>query len=567
MNSSLLTLLKFDIRYYLIPRFATKKEKRKYIGIIALMAFAFIVPIFMLVSSIYASAKTLTDVNNLAEMVSMLFASTEIATIFFTLYPYMQIMYLSKDNEFLLNLPVKTTEVFIGKIVTVLITQIIISSVILIPALISVILGVSNAGLIKISAWFYIIIPIAIVTLPFLPLMLLAILSFPIMKIMTFFKKHPTAGALVSSFLICGIVAAIYIPLYSNIYGSDAVENDSMVMDLSGLFAAGSKIPHTFMLAKAAMNVSAALNLFLYLLIVFGVFVLGIFVSKIFYKNFMYSTNENSGITKGVKKGEEFVSLSLEKSLLKREFAVITRDTNKFMNVLMSVIMGPLMTGILIFVMNMAANSQAPDPETGEVFTFTSIMFCGFASSFTIMMLGGSNIGASAGFSLEGQSLYVLKAMPVKGSNVFKAKLFFNDILSVISIFAVCIVMMLMIDRVNIIDILGLIVSSALTVNALDYFSLKRDLKKPILNWTNIKEITKNNFGTLLPMLISLPAAFIAIIAGIVLDVVLSPMLNEYLISLIFWGIMIIIGLLYFLIIRGFKTRNEDIDLYFERIE
>ena len=127
-------------------------------------------------------------------------------------------MYLSKDNEFLLNLPVKTTEVFIGKIVTVLITQIIISSVILIPALISVILGVSNAGLIKISAWFYIIIPIAIVTLPFLPLMLLAILSFPIMKIMTFFKKHPTAGALVSSFLICGIVAAIYIPIYSNIF-------------------------------------------------------------------------------------------------------------------------------------------------------------------------------------------------------------------------------------------------------------------------------------------------------------------------------------------------------------
>ena len=567
-NSNLMTLIKFNIKYYLLPRFADKKEKRKYIGIIILFAFAFIVPIGMLVATIYTSAASLTSELELAKMLSVLFVSSEIATLFFSLFSYLQIMYLSKDNEFLLSLPVRTVDIFIGKIVTTLLSQVLITAIILIPSMISIVLGVTKANLISLSAWFYIVFPIAIITLPFLPLMVIAIVSFPIMKIMTYLKKHPTLGAIISTALICAFIAAIYIPLYSTLYGPNSPigEDGELAMDLSSIFGIGEKIPHTFWIAKAAMNISPALNLLFYILVAIAVFAIGILIANFLYKGFMYSANENSGIVRQVKKGEEFQILNTEKSLLKREFLVLTRDSQKFMNILMSVIMGPLMTAILIFVMKMAASSEPVDPETGEAFAFTAATFCGFASCFTIMMLGGSNVGASAGFSLEGPSFNILKTLPIKGSSVFKAKLKFNDILNIISICIVAVVMMIMIDGVNILDIVGLIVSSFLIVNSLDYYSLKRDLKNPKLNWTNIKEITKNNFSTLVPMLISLPAAFAGMIIGIVCEVVFYN-LNRYLVSLIIWGTMIIIGLLYFIILRGGKIKLEEIDRIYEEIE
>ena len=82
---------------------------------------------------------------------------------------------------------------------------------------------------------------------------------------------------------------------------------------------------------------------------------------------------------------------------------------------------------------------------------------------------------------IQPPSFNILQTLPIKGSSVFKAKLKFNDILNIISICIVALVMMIMIDGVNIIDIVGLIVSSYLIVNSLDYFSLKRDLKMPLI--------------------------------------------------------------------------------------
>ncbi|MEG1608841.1 MAG: hypothetical protein RR348_03140, partial [Clostridia bacterium] len=63
---------------------------------------------------------------------------------------------------------------------------------------------------------FYIMIPIAIVLMPLLPVLFISILSFPIAKIITYFQKHPLVGTIVSALLVCGILCAIYIPLYSS---------------------------------------------------------------------------------------------------------------------------------------------------------------------------------------------------------------------------------------------------------------------------------------------------------------------------------------------------------------
>ena len=89
----------------------------------------------MLVATIYTSAASLTSELELAKMLSVLFVSSEIATLFFSLFSYLQIMYLSKDNEFLLSLPVRTVDIFIGKIVTTLLSQVLITAIILMPTL------------------------------------------------------------------------------------------------------------------------------------------------------------------------------------------------------------------------------------------------------------------------------------------------------------------------------------------------------------------------------------------------------------------------------------------------
>ena len=569
--SNLLTLTKFNLHYFLFPRFATKKDKVRYIVAMSVIGLVFLIPLGGLVAGLYFLITATQDIEATRNLLSTLFALSQLVTLFFGISTYLQVMYLAKDKNILATLPVSSAEIFISKIITVTAMELLVGTVLVLPTTIVTAVALAKIGA-ELTVWYFALIPVAIITLPLLVILLISILSFPLMKIYSFMKKHQTIGAIVIVALIVALMLAIYIPLYSQIgnnatasvpldeFGNPieyteeeiAAQNSAMWTEaMKNIGTIGKYSYHTLALSKAMFNESAGLNFLIYLAITLGTFAIGIALSVFLYSSTVQSLEENISINvKG-----SYESSSLAKSLILRDFKTTTRDMSKFINFLMAYVMGPLMAFIMIFIMNM--NSKGAD----ESALATMNMFSkGFALGYTLFMVGGANAAASVGFSLEGKSFSILKTLPVSGTDLFKAKLRILDTFSCISI-TVCMIIAAIMTKFNVIDIFGFVISAGITVISMNAYCLKRDLKKPKLDWNIIKDITKNNFSTMVPLAVVLPISLVGM--GMPFIGLFIP--NQYAASAIIWGVLLAASLIYYFALRHGVYKN--VDRMFEEVE
>ena len=568
--NNLLTLTKFNLRYFLFPRFENKKAKIKYIVAMSVLGLVFLIPIGGLVAGLYFLITATQNVEATRDLLSTLFALSQLVTLFFGISTYLQVMYLAKDKNILATLPVSSAEVFISKIITVTAMELLVEVALVLPTTIVTAVALAKIGY-SLTVWYFALIPVAIITLPLLVILLISVFSFPLMKFYTFLKKHQTVGAIIIVALIVGLMLAIYIPLYSNIGNSDmnipvdengnpieyteeeqaAMQQETWENTLNNIGVIGKYSFHTLALAKAMFNESAGLNLLIYLGITLATFAVGIVLSIFLYRSTVQSLEENISINvKG-----SYEETSLMKSLMLRDFKTTTRDMSKFINFLMAYVMGPAMTFVMIFIMSM--NSKGADESS---MVYINAFSKGFALGYTLFMVGGANAAASVGFSLEGKSFSILKTLPVKGLDIFKAKLRVLDIASCCSV-TVCMIIAAIMTKFNVIDIFGYLIAAVITVVSMNAYCLHRDLKNPKLDWNIIKDITKNNMSTLVPLAVTLPIAILSFAMPFV--GIFIP--NQYLASTVIWGVMIIAAVIYYFALRrGVFTK---VDRMFEEVE
>ena len=124
-------------------------------------------------------------------------------------------MFFSKDNEFLSSLPVRPEAVFSAKLTVVYLNDLIVGSVFLIPLLVSYVVGVIQGG-VTLPMYFYFMIPIAMLTIPVVPLAIISVLSFPMVKIVSYFKNKAIVTLVLSVVMFLGFFA-IYMVFVKNI--------------------------------------------------------------------------------------------------------------------------------------------------------------------------------------------------------------------------------------------------------------------------------------------------------------------------------------------------------------
>ncbi len=564
--SNFKTLLAFNMRYYLIPRFSNKKDKKKYIITMCVLAAVLLIPVVSLLVGLYALIVTTQNVEATRDLLSSLFVISQIITLFFGISTYLQVMYFSNDRAILATLPVKTSDIFITKLLTATAMEMLTSLILVLPSTIVTAIALAQIGY-SLPVWYYVLIPVAVITLPLLVILLISILSFPIMKLITFFKKHQTVGAIVVVFLIVGLLMAIYIPLYSNLPTADtnvdidpetATEEDipsALSPAMEGAGNMGRMAIHTRALAAAMFGENVGINLLIYLGITFGALAIGVALSLLLFKSTMQSLDEGGSNAK-TNVVHEYTQSNVTKALVMREIKVVTKDIGKMINVLMSYVMGPAIVFIMLFIMQM--NSKGA--EGSEIDAISA--FCkGFTAGYAIMMIGGSNVGVSAGISLEGKSFAIMKTLPISARDYIKTKLMVYDIGGAISSL-LCMIIALFFASFNIVDIIGYILVVPLTIVSLNAFSLVRDLKKPKLEWNVIREVTKNNASTLIPLVATLPMMILSIVLPIVTSIFIP---NAYLASAITWGCLLIAAVIYYFSLR-FGVLNK-VEKLFNEVE
>lgn len=477
------------------------------LGILYVSVAAFLVYMITAISSI------VTQHNMQSEILTIVFAVCCVAILFLGIIGILNSLYFSRDTEFFLSLPIKTSTVYFAKMTVVYATTLVIEALIMLPCIIA--MGV----MMQMSAIFYIVCLIVILTLPALPIMLASIIAIPLMYIVSFFKNK---GALTSIVLIV-IFGLFFLGYYLVIMNfSNSMANGGDVVDINELFlkfkdafvtvsnillplSAAAKLATLTPVYGLGAGLSSLVNAVTYIAFMAALTVIALLISSAVYKRGAAAMLEGARNTK-VEKRDYKASGSAIKALFLKEWRQLVRTPAFAFQCLSSLILTP----IIVVVMSISMGGASEMGEGAEMLG----MMSGLMNIFMIMMIGvGINSGACTAITREGETFYYNKVLPVDYSDQIKAKKLLYLAISYAAI-TLSIVLAMVFSKSIWLPLIGFgffIPYNYAFVN----FALYFDLNSPRLKWTTPNEAVKNNKSAMVPMFINMGISMVLMFVSI----------------------------------------------------
>lgn len=481
------------------------------------------------------------------EFFTTILTTSQVPTLIFGVFSMLNVVIFAKDWEFLEALPVKKWELFLAKFAVVYVDDVLLSTVILIP--LSIAFGIAvGAGVI-----FYLLLPLVIFLLPVFPLVICALLVFPLMYVVSFFKKRGALSAVLMILVFAGLMFA-----YMSVIPKGDVEEENITLTLSPILVSLVKGVHGVMLpvrciTLALLEQNTVLNLLAFLIFVAVALILSALIASPLYKRAVALQSETSS-----RGGREikFAQADVITSYVIKDFKQLIRFPAFAFQSFAGMILTPIITAFM-------TSSLAQGMVATEGIDF-SLIGSGIVMFYAPMLLIGTNYTAMAAFTREGQAFYYNKILPISIYDILKAKLLFSNVVTVIGSVLTGLVLLL----TGASDFASAIMTS-LCLTLLGYgmnsFGIKRDLKRPRLNWNNVNEAIKNNSYMAVPMFLMMGIGVLFVALSIVAFALTGVLFSSTLASVIFWAIAFLISMLVAIICRGnFYNNTEE---YIERIE
>lgn len=542
------TLLKLNIKQYFGMPKDPQLRKKKIIAEV-IIAVCFIPIIALLCAGIYFMSGAMNEYNVLDSLLSSSMLAAQVMVFFFGIVSFLSIMFFSKDNEFLLTLPVKPVHIYLSKLFVVYLSHLLLSTLLLAPILIMTAISVKIT-----SVMYYVLLPFAILLVPLIPLLIISLFALPIAYLVNFFRRNNLFATI---FGIVGMVIFFGLYFFGIMSVQSSVGEGNMNMEAIGnVLKIVSLIGYPNLVLSRAMlgvgNIAANTAIFFAIILVVGA--LAIVLSILLYRKCatkFLETGTTSGKAKKLK-----ASGSQLKSLIIRDVKMLTRESSLAINSLMGLILTPLIIGIMSFSIPSFTGAEVSLPKIGMDLSKMSMGL--FMST---MMLIGTNYLAILAISREGDKFYMLKYMPINTKTLIKSKLILADIYVITGAF-ICSIIFL-VAKIHIINVLAYFIGISLIGMGMNGFCVGRDIKKPKLDWMNAKQLLKNNTTTLIPILMSMLIGIVMLISSILLSS-FSVKLGIWS-GVINWVIYLLVGIVLYIV---FRLRVYDIaEKHFNNIE
>ena len=554
-------LVKLNLKYYVLPSFEGKKSKARFVGVIALMCVAFLAPLVLICMTLWFAAQTMLAMGMGAEMLAAVFTMAQIMVLMLSAFTYINSMFFAKDNELVLNMPLRGVEIFSAKLIATYLNELVISALVTIPiAVITAAAGIQAGYGSMFGAGYWILIPFAIALLPVMPLLLLSIVSFPIALLVQKASKYPVLSAVLQAVLLMAFISLCYLLGYG---GGYAMSSDETQVDTGMFQSLGGISFYTRFLAKAMLGSSAAGNFFAFLGITVAMAAVAIGLSVLLYRRAIAMSVEGGANTKRKVKTDEHVNKGTFRALVTAHAKTLLRTPDVLVNLILTMAMPALMAVIMGFVMPSGEQIAAEDPDAATpYFGYFAVGMVGWITMFTSPL---SNIGASFAFSLDKDNIAVLKSLPVTGKEVFKSKLIVSDAVSLLSAIAVTTALIATAD----IPVWGcfiFMISLTVYLISCNAFTMSRDVANPHFNWMNVKELTKASNSATQFIMMGVGLAF-GLVAAMPMFVVafIGANLPGWAVHLIVWGVMALSCLSAYPVLR--LTALKGIEEKYARIE
>ncbi|MGX5573249.1 putative ABC transporter permease subunit [Bacillus toyonensis] len=420
------------------------------------------------------------------------------------------VFYYSNDIEMLLPLPLKPAQIISAKFLTVLITQYVMSSFILLPIFITY--GLKSGAFIT----YYIYMIFIYLLFPIVPLVLASLLMTVIMRYTNIAKNKDRGNifiGIVSILFIVGINVFMQWRNKSAFSGDGAAEylvnnQSSLIVQMTNYF------PTTYFGAVALVesaNWKGPLYVMIFALISFVFCVLFYYIAERTYLKGVIglstSTAKKEVISaEGLQKST--VQSSHLKAYVKKEFKTLFRTPQFFLNCIVQTFVMPIMLFFILFVQD--GNLKFITEYINNPETTGFAIGVGLCASLFLM---GSNVIATTSFSRDGSSWFVNRYLPVKASDIFFAKAITAWLINVI-ILAVFGITMAVVAGISPVFMILWFLLSANGLLLINLIGTRWDAQTADIHWDTEQKLFKSRYTTLWNFLANILIALI-IVAGV----------------------------------------------------
>ncbi|TKH16418.1 ABC transporter permease, partial [Bacillus wiedmannii] len=393
---------------------------------------------------------------------------------------------------------------------TVLITQYVMSSFILLPIFITY--GLKSSAFIT----YYIYMIFIYLLFPIVPLVLASLLMTVIMRYTNIAKNKDRGNifiGIVSILFIVGINVFLQWKNKSS-FSEDALTNYLANNESSLLVQMTNYFPTTYFGAVALVenaNWKGPLYVIIFALISFVFFVLFYYIAERTYLKGVIglstSTAKKEVISaEGLQKST--VQSSHLKAYVKKEFKTLFRTPQFFLNCIVQTFVMPIMLFFVLFVQDgnlKWITGYIDNPKSAGL-----AIGVGLCASLFLM---GSNVIATTSFSRDGSSWFVNRYLPVKASDIFFAKAITAWLINVI-ILAVFGITMAVVAGISPVFMLLWFLLSANGLLLINLIGTRWDAQTADIHWDTEQKLFKSRYTTLWNFLANIFIALV-IVAGV----------------------------------------------------
>ena len=477
-----------------------KKNKSKTIGrLLVLLAYILIFGYLaaIVVFLCYQLLNFLIKLNQPAIYLNLILGATVAVALFRTLFSAVNVLYFSKDLEYLLPLPINPSKILMAKWNVLVISNYIIEIFIVLPALILYGIMLDQGVL------YYLYTALVFVLLPVIPVILISFLMSILMRFTKFIKNKDFVQYLTVAITLLIVIGVQFIGTGEQITEAEVYE---MLTKTNGVVEYMSKAFSTITVSLKALinseNLSGLINIvILFVVTVIFYILLAKFSSK------MYIKSATSSLSNGIKRKENlkisgYKQNSKVGSYIKKEFLNLIRNPIFCMQCILPPILFPFIFAIPIYL-----EISKDEVVTSEFMQVANSFLVSPAMLGIVLAILGFifmfNFISVTAVSRDSENAVLMKTFPVSLKVQTMYKILPAIIMNIFPILFVLVVLKLMLEISYI--YLGIIAILGMLVNFLvNYIGIIIDLKNPKLNWSSEYTVVKQNMNIFYLMVVVL---------------------------------------------------------------
>ena len=419
-----------------------------------------------------------------------------------TIFSSINILYFTKDSEYLLPLPLKPYQIILARTNVMLIAEYVI--IFLIGFIPLVMYGIlTGAGIV-----YYLTMILAVILVPILPVLLISML---VMFIMSFAKltKNRNRFQLFATLLVLAIIIALSISTSGMKQDLTNEEMAQMVVQANGMIELVKGYVPTVDYLMEALTTNSLFTAIVEVLKTLGITIIGFIVymliaQKIYFKGLVGNlfgggaSNTNKEINQ-----KEYRNSKLYKSYVGKEFKNMARNPVFLMQCLIPAVLIPIIMVVVVYAglnsdgMGLEQITQMVQQMPTNTF-FIACIILGVIQFFTMFIY----ISITA-ISRDGENAVFMKYIPVSLYKQYMYKIIPNIIMNIVTII-ITLGMAEYLLNLPAITLIALFIVATIMGILQSIAMIIVDLKRPKLNWDSEYAVAKQNLNLVFPVLLAM---------------------------------------------------------------